>query len=191
MNYPKLTDLETDHPQVLMAVEAIREWQARKRAGETGISMILAGPNGIGKTHMATAMQWSMMFRPEDTMAWEDEATVPLDSDFRPLGRFYTAADLLVQLGPHISDDGRVLPSPVDYFVGDAPIIVIDDLGAAISMPFVKGDMQLDEIQVRLFLLIEHCMKRTKIVRDWHVGTSDVVPDPPSLVITTNKDIGG
>jgi hypothetical protein len=114
-----------------------------------------------------------------------------LQQQERPLGRFYKAADLLPQIGATVGDDGRTMPAPVDYFVGNAPIIVLDDLGATINLPYIQGGMQREEVQVRLFLFVEHCMNRTRIERDWRAGKAEVVADMPSLIITTNLDIGG
>ena len=195
MTYPKLTDLDPSvHPQVATAIEAAREWAERKSNGEEGISMIFAGPNGTGKTHIATAIQWSILYKPEPDVEYEmvegSYEPIWLEQQERPLGRFYKAADLLTQIGATVGNDGRILPAPVDYFVGNSPIIVLDDLGAAVSLPFVKGEMQREEIQVRLFLLLEHCMGRTKIERDWEASVAEVKAYPPSLIITTNLDIG-
>ena len=186
MNYPKLADLDTSHPQVAIAVEAAREWQKRKRDGDEGISMVFAGPNGAGKTHIAAAMQWSIRYQTAYDMEAEEVVEFVV-----PQGRFFKASDLLVELGPRTSENGAIIPPSVSYFVGDAPIIIVDDLGAQISMPFIKGEVQQEEIQIRLFLLVEHCINRTITTRDWQAGVAEVIPYPPSLIITTNLDIGG
>ncbi len=181
MNFPTLNDLDTGHhPQVADAVQAAKDWQAAKE-DHPGLSLILAGPNGIGKTHIAQAILWTIVEYPEG-----------LDDIYVPAGRMFTASNLIVELGPTVSEDGRTHPPRIDGLVGRAPIIVIDDLGAQVSMPYIKGDMQAEEIQIRLFLFLEHCMKRTRIDRHWENGSdAEVVADPPSLIITTNLDIAG
>ena len=181
MNFPTLSDLDiTVHPQVAVAIQAVRDWQKAKE-DHPGLSLILAGPNGIGKTHIAQAILWSIVVYPEG-----------LDNYFVPAGRMHTASDLIVKLGPTVTEDGRTVPPYIEAFVGRSPIVVIDDLGAHISVPYVKGDMQEEEIQIRLFMFLEHCMKRTAVKRDWENGKDpEVVSDPPSLVITTNLDIAG
>ena len=205
MTYPKLSDLDISHPQVAMAVQAAQEWAGEKASGNEGISLILSGPNGVGKTHIAQAIWWSIRYRPvmDD---WEDGetghvitdgVTTSVESPLEvPVGRFFTAANLVVEMGPYIADNGMMhQPSP-DYFVGDAPIVVIDDVGAKIVMPYIKGGMQAEEIQARYFLLVEHCMRRTREVRrpdppDWGEVVSKFENYPPSLIITTNLDLGG
>jgi len=188
MDYPKLSDLDTSvHPQVATAVKTAYEWAERKKRGES-ISVIFAGPNGIGKSHIAQSILWSIRYSPDPKMAWELEPTVVVEGHILPLGRFYSAAALIIGMGPTVTDNGQILPPPIDYFVGTAPIIVIDDLGAAISMPYIKGEMQKEEIEIRLFLFIEHCLRRTGFRRvDNDV---EVVEDIPSLIITTNLDLG-
>ena len=177
MNYPKLSDLDMTHPQVAMAVDVARKWAAEKAQGND-LSVVLSGPNGIGKTHIANAILWSMRNMPEG-----------LDGYELPSGRFFSAANLIVELGAYADESGRIRQPPVDYFIGNAPIVVLDDVGAKILMPYIKGDMQAEEIQARWFILFEYCLHRTRIVRT--DDGAEVVPYPPSLIITTNLDLTG
>ena len=178
MTYPQLSDLEITHPQVQDAVDAAREWQERKRAGDEGASLLLAGPNGSGKSHIARAIQWSHRIRHDDTDL------------VLPDGSFYKAADLMLQMSPSVSDNGMIAPAPISSFLGIVPVIVLDDIGAKVSMPFIKGGMQEEEMEIRYFLLLEACAQRHKEV--WgDRGESKIIPFPPSLIMTTNLDIGG
>ena len=178
MTYPKLSDLDTSHPQVGAAVQVAHNWAREKANGNPGISMILSGRYGVGKTHLAKAILWSIRYSPEG-----------LDDIEIPVGRFFLASKLIIELGPFTDDTGMLHhPSP-DYFAGDAPIIVLDDVGGQISMPYIKADRQKEEIQARYFLFVDHCLNRETTM--WIDDELKVVENPPSLIITTNLDLGG
>jgi DNA replication protein DnaC len=189
-SYPKLDQLEITHPQLQDAIDAAYEWADRMNNGEK-VSILYAGPTGIGKSHIAESLLWSIRFMPE---GMPDQEV--------PTGRYYKAADLIVQLGAVTDDYGNVMTAKPDFFTGDSEIIVIDDIGAQVNLPFVGKDILQDEIQVRFLLFLEHCIRRTRT--DWKtipVGASEngmdvydwsqsVFPDRPSLIMTTNLDIG-
>lgn len=205
MSYAKLSDLVTTHPQVADAVQAARDWKKLKAEGVENISLVLSGPNGAGKTHIARAILWSIRAEVGDLAEGyqglvENDAVIGHEIH---LGRFHKAANLLVKLGPYTDDDGRMREPNPGYFVGDSQIIVLDDFGANVSLPYIKGEAQIDEIQTRWFLFFDYCMGRKKVVAEpVHYTVSDDgvamsgwkhdrIPYPPSLIITTNLDIGG
>lgn len=142
------------HPLVAQAIEAARSWAGRKRSGHNDASLVLLGPYGTGKTHIARAILWSM------TQAAVDEDGQPIDGTARPMGRFFVANALIQSL------DGNTFASNL---VGNAPIVVIDDVGAEQNIQYISAEAQQYEIQNRYFKIINHCY-------EWQV----------SLVLTSN-----
>ena len=160
----KLDALDVTNPQVAYAVEQARAWAERKRDGYMDASYIVSGPYGTGKTHIAKAILWSIV----------DE--VPGQSDSAsPAGRFYLANDLLLRMGA-IQDkvSGTVSPVRVSSLVGNAPIVVVDDVGGQQIIPFISGPDQIHERHARYFRFIDYCY-------------TDMV----SVIITTNLSIDG
>ena len=177
-DYPRLSDLDTSHPQVAAAVQAARDWGAEKMLGNEGISLILSGPNGVGKTHIAQSILWSMRYRPEG-----------LEGIQVPIGRFYLASQLIIGMEPYRGDTGPMMHPDPSYFSGDAPIIVIDDIGGQVSMPYISADRQAEEIHARYFVFVDHCINR--VVHQWTGDEISAVPFPPSLIFTTNLSLSG
>lgn len=164
----KLADLDVSHhPLVGTAVAAARRWADRYRDPQTRApSLVLCGPNGVGKTHIARAIWWAIT-----QIAADADGSVIVGSA-RPVGKFYQAAELLLVLSPDEEDGGR-LPG-VGQVVGSAPLMVIDDIGAEGTIPFVRGEYQAHELRVRYFRLV-----------DWAY-----VNDVP-LIVTTNLTVTG
>lgn len=152
----RLDELDTNwHPLVGTAVSAARAWQQHRRQqaanGEPpNASLILvatAVPGdiqrtgyGCGKTHVARACLWSIAYMVDGH---------PL----APAGKFFLAESLINRL------DGEV---PIQAILNDAPIVVVDDVGAEGVIPFVKQDdkSQTEERQARYFKLVDHCLNR-------------------------------
>lgn len=154
-----LKDLDKRHPLVLAAVEMAYRWADRKRNGHDDASMVLCGPYGTGKTHIARSVLWSMCYTVDDTPV-------------APTGKFYEASDLMLKLSPTKTEwGGSEVPRPGD-FIGNIPILVIDDVGSEQALPFVARDDQLAEMQARYFRVIDYCYQ-------WKI----------SLVITSNLSI--
>lgn len=140
-----VTELDTRHPLVKAAVDMAYKWRDRMQAGDTGASMVLVGPYGTGKTHIARAVLWSICLTDDDGQR------------VAPAGRFYHASDLLLKLSPTRTDwGGTETPRPSE-FIGTAPIVVIDDVGSEQAIPFIKAEDQLAEIQARYFRVIDYC----------------------------------
>ena len=160
----KLDTLDTSDSRVANAVKQARAWAARKRDGYMDASMVLSGPYGTGKTHIAKAILWSIV----DEVPGHPDSAVPA-------GRFYLANDLLLRLAS-VQDNvtGMVHPVRTSSLVGTAPIVVIDDVGGQQVIPFVAGPDQEHERHARYFKFIDYCY-------------TDLV----SLIITTNLSIGG
>lgn len=143
-----LADLDTSHPIVKTAVTAVRRWGERYKTGEERApSLVLSGPNGVGKTHIARAILWSLKMQATDV-----DGTV-IAGSVRPRGRFFHAAELLAQLSP--DDEGRL--GAVGSLVGSAPLVVVDDVGAESTLAYVAAGQQDHERQVRYFRFVDWC----------------------------------
>ena len=155
-----LAELDTSHQILKTAVKTCHAWADRKRAGHQDASMVLCGPVGVGKTHIAKAILWSMALTLDDGTA------------VSYAGRFFVASDLMMLMNPTRGDSGMtIIPRPAS-FIGQAPLVVIDDVGTEQTLPFVKADEQANEIQARYFRVIDYCYT-------WQI----------SIVITSNMSI--
>lgn len=155
-----LKELDTSHATMKAAVDIVYKWADRKRAGHDDASIVLCGPVGTGKTHIARAVLWSI------PLATDDGQPVA------PAGKFFHAGDLLLKFSPiSTSWGGTEVPRPADI-MGQAPIVVIDDIGTEGTIPFVKAEDQEGERQARYFRAIDYCYT-------WRI----------SLVITSNLSI--
>lgn len=154
-----LAQLDTGDRRVAAAVGVARAWAERKRSGQEEASLVLVGPTGAGKTHIARAILWSMV------QAAVDDDGLPIEGTQRPTGRFYMANELVQKL------DSSTLASQL---VGNAPVVVVDDVGAEQTIEFVSTEAQAREKQHRYFKLINYCY-------DFRV----------SVVITSNLSLGG
>ena len=154
-----LKELDITNPLFSGAVEMVYRWRDRKQDGYTDASMVLCGPVGTGKTHIARAVLWSIAH------TFEGEPIAPV-------GKFYTASDLLLKLSPTKTEwGGSEVPQP-STFIGGVPIIVIDDIGSEQVIPFIKPEAMVAETHARYFRVIDYCYQ-------WRI----------SLVITSNLSI--
>ena len=154
MRRVRLTDLDvTVHPLVKTAVDAARRWAERYKGDEDKApSLVLAGPPGVGKTHIARSIWWAV------AQAAVDDGGHKIEGSERPLGRFLTAADLMAELDPQRRDSYQEA-IPVSLVLGTSPLIVVDDVGAEGVLPYVsqQGENQEREKQARYFRLIDFC----------------------------------
>lgn len=140
-----LGDLQITHPKLKQAVDMCHAWKQRKMEGYTNASLVLVGPYGTGKTHIAKSILWSICYTLDDGTA------------VAPSGKFFEATDLIMKLSPTRNDwGGSDVPRPAD-FIGDAPILVIDDIGTEQTIPFIKAEEQETERQNRYFRVINYC----------------------------------
>lgn len=124
------------HPKVAYAVRMARLWAQRKQ--EHGdASMILCGPYGTGKTHIAKSILWSICY----TL---DDGTV-----VAPVGKFFVANDLIQLL------DGSAFARDL---IGNIPVLVIDDVGSEQQIEYAGNEeRQRREVQNRYFKVIDYC----------------------------------
>lgn len=155
-----LAELKIDNSILQAAVDMAHKWKDRKLAGFTDASIVLCGPVGTGKTHIARSVLWSISY---STAEGEPIA---------PAGRFFVASDLMLKLSPAKNDWGTNEVLRPATFIGNAPIVVIDDVGSEQAIPFVAADEQAAEIQARYFRVIDYCYQ-------WRI----------SLVITSNLSL--
>lgn len=155
-----LKDLDKRHPLVLAAVEMVYLWAERKRNGHDDASLVLVGPYGTGKTHIARAVLWSM--------ALYDNG-VPVAA----LGAFRTGNDLIQSLNGETSFQTilnyRSVWDSIEQkmVMSPPPIVVIDDVGSEKFIPFIgaQPENQRAETQARYFDVINHCyQKRISLV---------------------------
>jgi DNA replication protein DnaC len=140
--------LELCTPEVGEAVALLRRWSLERRE-RPGLSLLLCGPPGVGKTHLARAALWSEVYTVDDVVVG-------------PVGRFYLAYDLLLRLTP---EGGQTLTAAVQQAVGNAPLVVLDDAGQDVQLPYVAAEWQAAERQVRLHALVDYCyVQRVSLV---------------------------
>lgn len=144
-----LEALDTSHAYVANAVQMARAWAQRVREGHAEASLVLSGPCGTGKTHIARAILWSVVLHAED----EPQLAVPA-------GLFYLANDLLLALAPSTDEYGTYHTPRVSRLLGQVPLLVIDDVGGQQLLPFVAKEDQEPERQARYFRLIDYCYSR-------------------------------
>lgn len=160
-----LDQLDADyHPQVARAIQAARNWASRKIGGLERISLVLVAsqvllpdgrpdPNrtgyGVGKTHIARAIQWASYFSLDD------------GTPIAPAGKFYAAHDLMELLGS--GNTMRDLAPPfTDTSAGrvdGTPVLVIDDVGTEGTLPYVAAGRQEAELHARYFEVINYCYR--------------------------------
>lgn len=161
---PTLSGLQETHPDMRTAVAVVRRWgaafnQTRRAMNDATDesaarppSLILSGPNGVGKTHIARAIQWSMV----DTVLDEEGRAIP--DMAAPACRWYAAADLLGSLGESRDGDGYTYSGRPGQMAGSAPFVIIDDVAAELTIPFVAHVAQEREIQMRYHLFFDWCL---------------------------------
>ena len=162
---PSLDDLRATHPDVTAVLAGVRRWadayrralaaqgRAEAEMGECRApSLILSGPNGTGKTHIARAIQWRVL------------TTVALDADgdklpdsVSPGCKWFAAAELLGRLGHESDSDGYRYATRPGQLIGNAPFVIIDDVAAELAIPYVAHAAQDVERQLRWHMVIDWC----------------------------------
>lgn len=148
-----LAELDTSvHPRMKRAVDMARSWQRRRREQPNASLVLVAagvtGPDGkpdllrtgygCGKTHIALACLWSVCYMLDD-------------EPVAPAGKFFLAEQLVANLAAD---------TPPAAELGNAPIVVIDDVGAEGTIPYVAKESQDHERHARYFKAVNHCYER-------------------------------
>jgi hypothetical protein len=160
----RLDDLDVNHhSKVAYAVKMARAWVERKRDGYTDASLILCGPNGVGKTHIARSIWWSVTQCATDT-CWDNngrDITRPVAGTEQPLGLFLMGVDLIAAMGNSTdAKTGMRIPTRPASVIGLPPMVVVDEVGDVDkeqAIPFISAEMQVAERQARLFKFVEYC----------------------------------
>jgi DNA replication protein DnaC len=147
-----LDTLEANSGLMAQAIEMCRRWANARREGIKDASLIFVGPVGTGKTHLAKAVLWSIYSSLED------------GTPVAPVGRFYRADDIIQAFEPGVASYA-LIPQ-------NCPVLVIDDVGAEQTIPFISAEGQTREKQHRYFGIIDRCYQ-------WQI----------SIVITSNLSL--
>jgi DNA replication protein DnaC len=162
-----LDTLDLSHPRVTEAVQAARAWARRKQDGQIDASLIIIGPYGTGKTHIAKAILWSM------TQLAVDQGGNVIPGTDAPTGQFFLANALIQSLDADTRPSHLIPIGNPNKQVPGVPIVVIDDVGSEQQIEYAGGEeRQAIERQYRYFKVVEHC---------YTFGIS--------LVITSNLDL--
>lgn len=153
---PRLADLDTSHhPLVAAAVDAARLWARRyntwNREETRAPWLVLSGPNGTGKTHIARCI-WSAFAYTINVTEGDprDRGGRELVVE-RPTGRFWRADELMTDITELRDGAG------VGSLIGAAPIVVLDDVGAEGTLQYIGKEQQEYERHVRYFRFIDFC----------------------------------
>lgn len=173
-NRPTLDQLDASHPGVKRAIDAAYVWRDRyheaqdpeNEAPPRAPSLVLSGPNGTGKTHIARALLWSRVICPMD-----DNRQLIMEQA-RPAAKWFDSTDLILRLAAYQTEYRTVEYESVGSLIGASPFAIIDDLGGEGIIPFVKGEDQAFERNSRWFRFIDFCY-------------ANGVP----VIVTTNLDI--
>lgn len=162
---PSLDDFQTTHPDVPAIVAGVRRWgaayrhalaaQARPDATAADCrppSLILSGPNGTGKTAIANVIRWRVL-----TVVALDSDGNKLPDSVSPGGRWFAAADLLSKLGHESDSDGYRHTARPGQLAGGSPFVIIDDVGAELTIPYVAQEAQEIERHHRYHLFLDWC----------------------------------
>lgn len=136
-----LAEMVETHPKLSEVIGRVRSWAERRRETPDA-SLVLVGPNGTGKTHLARVALWSVAYVVDG---------VPV----APVGKFFAARDLVELIGA-----GN---SPRDL-IGTAPLVVIDDVGAEGVVQYVAAGAQEREIQARYFAVLNYCYGNKAVI---------------------------
>ncbi len=127
------------HKDVNTMIVMAREWYKNRRQ-IPGLSMVILGPVGSGKSHVASACLDAIAYTNPDTNEW-----------LGPVGRFFSA-DTLMQVATEENElRARLFES--------VPVVVIDDVGTEGAIEYVAADMQEGERQRRYELILNHLMR--------------------------------
>lgn len=147
-NRVTLDTLVIHHKLLKNALEMTRDW-ARRKTECIDASVVLCGGVGTGKTHIARALLWSILYQDEQ------------GNDICPMGKFFMGTDLLLHMTPSQEHGERPHPS---QFIGNVPIVVIDDVGRERELPFIASANQQTEIQARYFQVINYCYQKASVI---------------------------
>lgn len=152
-----MTNIIITHPDLKTAVDTAVYWQQYQRT-HPGVSLVLVGPNGTGKTHLARTLLWG------DALMYDGHPIAPV-------GRFITANNLLQQIFEYRNQRENPLPTEAALSrlipPGRYPIVVIDDVGHEEKMKFTAQDVQWAEVQKVYLAIFNHCFEgenRTSLI---------------------------
>lgn len=142
--FVNLSDFRITHPDFKIILQTAVSWSERRKT-VPGASIVLLGPNGTGKTMLATALLWS------DCVAIDG---VPVAYT----GRFFDAGELTTLALEQ--DLNTLIPPPSksnSHIQYGCPIVVIDDVGSEGQKQHTSAQLQQATIQAIFTDIVNHC----------------------------------
>lgn len=126
----------THHTKVAYAVEMAYAWLERREQGASE-ALVLCGPNGTGKTHIALALWWLSQAGPELEIAWP--------------GWFWLSHELMMAL--HASP---MAAADIRRVTHNTKLLVIDEVGLEGQIPY-SGKMAQTAYQSIMYQVVQYC----------------------------------
>lgn len=161
--YTTLDEMDLSNPRIKRIVDDIRTRWIQAYLSRQGTALVLLGPAGTGKTHIARSIYHGVRVGPVQEPGEPDISV--------PYGRFMSETDLLYAFQPQ-QEVGGIWVADGAHICRGTNLIIIDDVGRGQGIQYVASADQMSEIRARYFKLFDYAQ-----------------PHGVSVVITTNMNI--